>query len=42
VLIKISRLAMENELMEEIEINPLRVLKQGAVALDVRIKSVVQ
>jgi acetyltransferase len=42
VLIKISRLAMENEPIEEIEINPLRVLKQGAVALDVRIKSVVQ
>jgi hypothetical protein len=42
VLLKISRLARENEPIKEIEINPLRVLKRGAVALDVRIKSVVQ
>jgi acetyltransferase len=42
VLINLSRLAMENEKIEEIEINPLRVLNKGAVALDVRIKSVVQ
>jgi len=42
VLINLSRLAMENESIEEIEINPLRVLNKGAVALDVRIKSVVQ
>jgi len=42
VLIKLSRLARENESIQEIEINPLRVLKEGAVALDVRIKSVVQ
>jgi len=42
VLIKLSRLAMENENIEEIEINPLRVLNKGVVALDVRIKSVVQ
>jgi acetyl coenzyme A synthetase (ADP forming)-like protein len=42
VLMKTSRLALENESIEEIEINPLRVLSTGAVALDVRIKSVVQ
>jgi acetyltransferase len=38
VLIKLSRLAIENESIEEIEINPLRVLSKGAVAVDVRIK----
>ena len=38
VLIKLSRLAVENESIEEIEINPLRVLEAGAVAIDVRIK----
>jgi acyl-CoA synthetase (NDP forming) len=38
VLIKLSRLATEQESIEEIEINPLRVLPQGAVAVDVRIK----
>ncbi|HLA06309.1 MAG TPA: acetate--CoA ligase family protein, partial [Anaerolineales bacterium] len=38
VLIKLSRLAMENESIEEIEINPLRVLSKGTVAVDVRIK----
>lgn len=39
VLIKLSRLALENENIDEIEINPLRVLNKGAVAVDVRIKS---
>ncbi len=39
VLIKLSQLAVENESIEEIEINPLRVLSRGAVAVDVRIKS---
>lgn len=38
VLIKLARLAVENESIEEIEINPLRVLEAGAVAIDVRIK----
>lgn len=38
VLIKLSRLALENESIEEIEINPLRVLGKGAVAVDVRMR----
>lgn len=38
VLIKLSQLAVEHEEIEEIEINPLRVLTKGAVAVDVRIK----
>lgn len=38
VLIKLSHLAIENENIEEIEINPLRVLGKGAVAVDVRVK----
>ncbi len=38
VLIQLSRLAAEHEEIEEIEINPLRVLAKGAVAVDVRIK----
>lgn len=38
ILMKLSRLAEDHEEIEEIEINPLRVLKQGAVAVDVRIK----
>jgi len=42
VLIKLSRLALENESIEEIEINPLRVFETGAMAVDVRIKTVVQ
>lgn len=29
---------MEHETIEEIEINPLRVLSKGAVAVDVRVK----
>lgn len=36
VLIKLSRLAIEINSVEEIEINPLRVLEKGAVAVDVR------
>ena len=36
VLIKLSHLAMEHETIEEI--NPLRVLSKGAVAVDVRVK----
>ncbi len=37
-LIKLSQLAMEHEEVQEIEINPLRVLPKGSVALDVRLK----
>jgi acetyltransferase len=40
VLIQLSRLAIENEDIEELEINPLRVLSQGTVALDVRMQSI--
>jgi acetyltransferase len=39
VLIKLSRLVIEHEEIKEIEINPLRVLAKGAVAVDVRIKT---
>ena len=39
VLVKLSCLAFENESIEEIEINPLRVLQIGSIALDVRMKS---
>ena len=38
VLIKLSRLAFDNDSIEEIEINPLRVLIKGSVAVDVRMK----
>ncbi|MBI2334021.1 MAG: acetate--CoA ligase family protein [Chloroflexi bacterium] len=38
VLVKLSRLAAEHEEIDEIEINPLRVLAKGVVAVDVRIK----
>jgi len=38
VLIKLSFLAFEHPEIEEIEINPLRVLSKGAVAVDVRMK----
>jgi acetyltransferase len=37
VLIKLSQLILDNESIAEIEINPLRVLNQGAVAVDVRV-----
>jgi acetyltransferase len=40
VLLKLSRLVMDHPEIEEIEINPLRVLTNGAVAVDVRIKPV--
>jgi acetyltransferase len=36
VLLRLSWLAIENEDIKEIEINPLRVLEKGAVAVDVR------
>ncbi len=42
VLIKLSFLAYEHPEIEEVEINPLRVLSKGAVAVDVRMKTVVQ
>lgn len=38
VLVKLSHLAIENEQVKEIEINPLRVLDRGAVAVDVRVQ----
>ncbi len=38
VLVKLSQLAVEHEEIEEMEINPLRVLGKGAVAVDVRMK----
>ncbi|GAB4498318.1 MAG: acetate--CoA ligase [Anaerolineales bacterium] len=38
VLVKLSQLAAEHDEIEEIEINPLRALANGAVAVDVRIK----
>jgi acetyltransferase len=38
VLIKLSLLAYEHPEVEEIEINPLRVLQKGAAAVDVRMK----
>jgi len=38
VLIKLSYLVLENESIKEIEINPLRVLNKGAIAVDVRVK----
>ncbi len=37
-LIRLSVLVLENESIAEIEINPLRVLSRGAVAVDVRVK----
>jgi acetyltransferase len=38
VLVKLSYLVFENEFIQEIEINPLRVLSKGAIAVDVRMK----
>jgi acetyltransferase len=38
VLVKLSQLAEEHEEIEEIEINPLRVLAKTAVAVDVRVR----
>jgi acetyltransferase len=37
-LIKLSYLILENEAIHEIEINPLKVLGKGAIAVDVRVK----
>jgi acyl-CoA synthetase (NDP forming) len=42
VLIKLSWLALDNESIEEIEINPLRVFEKGVMAVDVRIRTVVK
>jgi len=39
VLVRLSWLALENDNIEEIEINPLRVLSKGSIAVDVKIKS---
>jgi len=39
VLTKLSHLALENETVEEIEINPLRVLSKGSVAVDIRMRT---
>jgi acetyltransferase len=36
ILVSLSNLMMENDGIQEIEINPLRVLQKGAVAVDVR------
>jgi len=38
VLVKLSQLAIEYDLIDEIEINPLRVLRKSSIAVDVRIK----
>jgi acyl-CoA synthetase (NDP forming) len=38
VLVKLSLLVTEHSSVQEIEINPLRVLGRGAVAVDVRVK----
>jgi len=38
VLVKLSILATEHPEITEIEINPLRVLSKGVVAIDVRLK----
>jgi len=37
-LVKLSHLAAEHPEIAEIEINPLRVLKKGVVAIDIRVK----
>ena len=37
-LVKLSHLANEHPEMAEIEINPLRVLEKGAIAIDIRVK----
>ncbi len=38
VLIRLSQLIAANEFIEEIELNPLRVLSTGSIAVDVRVK----
>jgi acetyltransferase len=40
ILIKLAWLAQEHTEIQEIEINPLRVLAKGAVTVDVRMKDV--
>ncbi|MGE5251937.1 MAG: acetate--CoA ligase family protein, partial [Bacteroidota bacterium] len=40
VLVRLSRVALEYPSLQELEINPLRVLADGAVALDIRMKTV--
>jgi succinyl-CoA synthetase beta subunit len=37
-LVRLSQLASEHPEIEEIEINPLLVLSQGVIALDIRMK----
>jgi acetate---CoA ligase (ADP-forming) len=41
-LIRLASLILENEWLEEIDINPLRVLRKGAVAVDVRVKRILE
>lgn len=38
ILVRLSRLVLDHGAIQEIEINPLRVLEKGAVAVDVRMK----
>jgi len=38
VLVRLSHLILEQQTIEEIEINPLRVRRKGAIAVDVRVK----
>lgn len=38
VLVKLSRLIMMDDSIQEVEINPLRVFKKGALAVDIRMK----
>jgi acyl-CoA synthetase (NDP forming) len=37
-VIKLSHLVMEHDDIQEIEINPLRVLREGVIAIDVRVR----
>ena len=37
LLVRFSRLTVEQRFIKEIEINPLRALDRGAIALDVRL-----
>jgi len=40
ILVRLSHLVWENESVEEIEINPLRVFAKDAIAIDARMKVV--
>jgi acyl-CoA synthetase (NDP forming) len=40
VLVRLSHLVWENESIQEIEINPLRVFAKGAIAIDARMQVV--